>query len=190
MRAFHPRGMLLTGLLILLAQWAPAQNIPAAKRSVSISAFGGYSHLSPDYGPYDNTGFMVGADVGHPFHRIMTSVEVRVMHANGEGVGETNYLGGLKVEKSFGRLTPYADFLVGYGIFKFTHPTSSYTQDNSVTFGYGGGGDFYVGHNFSVKGDFQLQRWQLGDANNPMEPMTVSVGVSYRLPSRPLFGRK
>lgn len=190
MRASHPRWILLTGLLFFLAHGAFGQNIPAAKRTLIINAFGGYQHLDPDYGQYTDHGFMLGVDVGRPFHHIMTSVEFRITHGVGDGVGETGYMGGLKVEKSFRRFTPYGDFLIGYGVFTFTHPTSAYSQDNSVIYDFGGGADFYLGHNFSVKGDFQIQRWQLGNANNPLEPIATTVGVSYRLPSRPLWGRK
>jgi opacity protein-like surface antigen len=103
-------------------------------------------------------------------------------------VGESSVVFGPKVEKRLGRVSPYANFLLGYGMFTFTHPVSAYTHDNSVVYDFGGGVDVAVTRSLSLKGDLQYQSWQLGSEDNRMMPVAVSVGVTYHIRSKPHWG--
>jgi opacity protein-like surface antigen len=171
------------GALLFLSSLLHAQNIPAAKQSLDIQAYGGYTFLSPDYGPYNDHGFLVGGDVGRPFRAVMGSIDARYTYGMGQGVSEWSLLAGPRVDLRHRRFDPYADFLIGYGVIDFTHPASStYTHDNSVVFALGGGLNYEVWRSFSVKGDLTYQYWKLGSANSYMTPVAISVGVSYRVP--------
>jgi hypothetical protein len=170
------------GVLFFFSNLLSAQNLPTAKQSLDVSVFGGYTYLSPDYGSYNDHGFLIGADVGRPIKRVLTSIDARYSHATGDGVGEDTILGGPRVELRKRRFNPYADFLIGYGTISFTHPTSSYTGDNSVVFAFGGGLNYQVYRNISVKGDLTYQYWKLGNANSYMTPVAISAGIAYRIP--------
>jgi opacity protein-like surface antigen len=170
------------GTLLFLSSELLAQNLPTAKESLDVTAFGGYTYLSPDYGQYNDHGFMIGADVGRPFHKLLGSIDGRYTHATGDGVSETTFLAGPRIAIRRRRFEPYADLLAGYGTITFTHPTSAYTGDNSIVFAFGGGLNYNVWRNLSVKGDLTYQYWKLGDANSYMTPVTISAGLAYRIP--------
>ena len=68
---------------------APAQNLPTASKVASISAFGGFTRVNPDYGPYTNYGYFVGGDATRALRHFTPSIEVRYDSSTGTGVKET-----------------------------------------------------------------------------------------------------
>ena len=165
---------------------APAQATPAASKSVDFSAFGGYLHDLPDYGPFGNNGATFGVNVTRYFHfPVAPSLEARVNIAPGKTARESSYLFGVRAQGTvLRRFHPYADFLVGPGTIHFdVPPDPGYTGDNSTVYSYGGGLDVDVAHNFQAKVDFQYQSWNLG-TNYTLSPSLTMIGIAYRFPFR------
>ncbi len=167
---------------------------PTAAKTTGVSVFGGYSRTATDFETNTN-GFTLGADLTRHFSLLDASLEARYAHGGpGDVVSESNFAGGVKVEKYFHGFRPYVDFLVGEGNITFTHPfvfpTGPYAKDNSIVYEYGAGLDYDVSRHFGVKIDGQLQRWKLGNANKPLSPDVITVGVYYRIPFRPRFGQR
>lgn len=193
----------LCGILTLIAL-APAVQAqfaaPTASKKFGLSAFGGVTAVSPSYQPDTdaggskiNTGLTVGGDLTRGLRWVQPSLELRYDWSTGSTVIEKTLSGGLKVEKVFGRLHPYGDVLLGYGIIDFQHPaifsTGPYTQDNSFVYQGGGGLDLDLSPHFALKLDAQAQSWKLGSEGNRLTPVLGTVGVVYRIPFRALGAR-
>lgn len=170
-------------LLGCVAVRASAQaSYTASRHEGHVSIFGEGSRLSTDYGPKKDYGYTFGADYTRHYRLLNPSLEFRVSHADGDNVGQTSYMGGLKGSRDYGRLHPYGDLLLGYGIITFTHPRGTYYRDNSIIFGAGGGVDVDIVGNFAAKAEFQYQSWKLGNANSRLTPSLLSIGIVYHLP--------
>ncbi len=188
------RSMFRTWALLLLpvlaiSVYSPRTRpaIPAASKTVDFSAFGGFVHDIPDYGPYGNNGVTFGVDITRYFHfPVQPSLEARVNVATGKTVRENTYLFGIRAQGSvLRRYHPYADLLVGPGTIHFqTPPAPGYTGDNSTVWSYGGGLDVDFLTNFQAKIDFQYQSWNLG-TNYTLSPSLTVIGIGYRIPFRP-----
>ncbi len=177
-----------------LGRSAAGQALPTAKKSAAVIIFGGISRVSPEYGPNTNYGAMFGADFTRYTRWADPSVEIRYTDSSGSTVGESTLEGGFKIEKEFGRLRPYGDFLFGYGSIVFQHPviypTGPYSSDNSFVYGGGGGVDYKIKPNFALKLDVQTQSWKLGTEAASFSPVAVSVGISVNVPFLGLPGRR
>ncbi len=162
---------------------ARAQAVRTASKSADISVFGGVEFVNPEYGRYNNTGGAVGVDYTRYFHLpIVPSVEARANFNNGPVADERSYLFGLRGRYDYNRFHPYVDFLIGPGTIHFPRNVG-YLGDNSIVYNYGGGVDVGVTRDFSLKLDFQGQRWNTGD--QPFTPFLGLVGVTYTIPFRP-----
>jgi hypothetical protein len=181
--------------LIMLFASAPKQIWSQAAetrvREAGLSVFGGYSLLSPDYGPTKNSGFFVGGDYTWFKRFLSPSLEVRVKVAPGDTVGERTYGGGLRVEHQFARFHPYADFLVSSGTITFANPRAIGSvgpagYNNSVVYSYGGGVDYDFTNHWAARVDFQQESWDLEEIPDvTLAPRVLSLGVNYRFS----FGR-
>ena len=101
-----------------LAPVAGAQSIPAASRNVIPSVFGGITGTYTGLEGGRNLGITAGLDIGlRPFLGFLPSLEGRGTYPihNGQIVGEKHAEGGIRLQKRFGPLRPYADFLFGRG---------------------------------------------------------------------------
>ncbi len=174
---------------------------PTASKKLGLSAFGGVAVVSPSYqtsteagGSNLNTGLTVGGDLTRGLRWFQPSIELRYDWSAGGTTIEKTVSGGLKIEKAFGRLHPYGDLLLGYGIIDFEHPaifpTGPYTHDNSFVYQGGGGLDLDLSPHFALKLDAQAQSWRLGSEANRLTPVLGTVGVVYRIPFRALEGRR
>ncbi len=145
-----------------------------------VSAFAAGSRVATDYNSTDY-GFTAGADYTRFFKHFAPSVEARYTYSTGSVVSEDSFTGGLRVQTSYRRFTPYADFLGGYGKISFAHSgIPGYNSDNSFIYSFGGGVDYRLDRRWSVRADAQLQHWKLGDEAPAFEPSTLSLGLSYR----------
>ena len=195
---------MLSGVLLLIVP-EPAAHAqfaaPSASKRLGLSAFGGVAVVSPSYqsntdteGLNTNTGLTVGGDLTRGLRWVQPSLEVRYDWSTGNTVLEKTLSGGLKVEKAFGRLHPYGDLLLGYGIIDFQHPaifpTGPYTHDNSFVYQGGGGLDLDLSPRFALKLDAQAQSWRLGSEANRLTPVLGTAGILYRIPFRALEGRR
>jgi opacity protein-like surface antigen len=173
-----------------------AQAISTASRSLDIAAFGGYAGGKTDYGAEKPQGAGFGLDITKFFHLpVVPSLEARANVFDSSVINELSYMGGIRVEVPLkNRIHPYAAVLAGVGTlhFKFS-PNPGYTGDRGVVISYGGGIDFDVVHNISIKIDGQYQNWNLGPngqkvpvtANFTLTPIVGIIGVEYHIPFRP-----
>jgi len=171
-----------------------AQAGSTASKLMDFSVFGGYTYLKPDYGPGHNNAVTFGADFTRYFRfPIKPSLEGRVSFQHGPTVNENTYLVGVRGEMPYGRFHPYGDFLIGVGDIHYNfvvnagNPTA-YRDDNSVAKVAGGGIDVDLLRGFQLKADYQYQFWYLG-TNDTLTPSTMTLGVVYRLPSKPQYLR-
>jgi opacity protein-like surface antigen len=89
------------------------------------------------------------------------------------GINEDNYLVGPRLPiHRFGRATPYAKVLVGFG-------SGSFLTGHSTTLAYGGGVDYRVTKRISVRAiDFEYQQWNVTPT---LYPYGVSAGIGYKI---------
>jgi opacity protein-like surface antigen len=153
----------------------------SAQRGAEIAPFAQTTLLSPDWGPTNNLGYVVGLDYTR-FTRLFVqpSLEVRMTAANGDTVGERSYTGGLKLQTTIHGIHPYATLLAGYGAITFTHPIGNYLSDNSMVYSLGGGVEFNVTRQLKMRVDFTHQQWNLDPVT--LTPVTLGVGLAYSLP--------
>jgi hypothetical protein len=185
-----PMVLLVLGTM-MAAHKADGQTTPTASRVVGLSVFGAGSRDWTDYGSA-GSGYIVGADVTRPFHHLEPSIEARYGWGSGNAVTEKTFEGGLKLAKALGpggRFHPYGEVQVGYGAIDFKFLKGSYTHDNSIIYGVGGGADFDLPAHFALKGDWQYEFWNLGSGSSALTPSAVSGGVVYHIPFR-AYGRR
>jgi hypothetical protein len=176
---------------------AGAQAVPLRQKKADLSVFGTYTRLSPDYGPQQNNGGTFGVFYTRYYRWLSPAVEFRAKIANGATVDESTYGGGIRVEKSINRFRPYADFFISGGSIQYHFKTppikptgQPYLSDSSVVYTYGGGLDYDVTDNFSARGEFQSESWNLGGYTPiTLTPSMWSIGVVYRIPFRPIGTR-
>jgi hypothetical protein len=185
---------LLLGTLALAAgaSRAGAQGIPTAERGLGLSVFAAGSLISTDYGG-GSYGVTAGGDLTRYYRSFAPSLEVRYTHAitsKETSVAEDSFMGGLKIEKAYQRFHPYGDILIGYGTLRFVQPGDpTYTGDNSVVYGAGGGIEYVLTQRFELKADAQYEHWHLGQAAGSLTPYIYSIGLTYRFPSKKLMAK-
>jgi hypothetical protein len=148
---------------------ATAQGTPAAIQRLSISAFGGINGTYTGLDGSRNLGITAGADLSfRPFHGYYPSAEFRGTYPvdNGAIAGERNFLGGIKVERYFGKLHPYGDVLFGRNRINFQaggYPNADgtllYLTTVANIISLGVGVDIDLTPHFAVKFDGQFQQY-------------------------------
>lgn len=101
-----------------------AQSLPTASRGVIPSVFGGVTGAYTGLNGGRNLGLTAGFDLGFkPFFGLLPSAEVRGTYPvdNGSIVGEEHVEGGIRLQKRYGRVRPYVDFLFGRGELNYQH---------------------------------------------------------------------
>ena len=184
-----PRITVLLLLLLAALATAHAQNAPTASQYLRLSAFGGATGTYTGFEGGKNLGITAGADLGFGYYfGLHPSVEIRgtyPIHSGGID-GERNLLGGLKIEKRFGRFHPYVDALFGYGQINYEdffirhyRGQFPYTQTASLVISPGVGVDMDVNHYFALKADFQGQRYSNPLGDHP-HAKALTGGIVYR----------
>jgi hypothetical protein len=153
-----------------------------------------YTRGDTDREDHINNGFTFGGDYTQYLHWYVTpSIEVRAKYLPGGTVGEKTFGGGFRLEHRWGNFVPYAGFYMSYGRLTFTHPDLSgpgrpYTHDSSIVYSAGPGLDYEVTSQWSLRADYQFERWKFGIGNG-FVPQAFSVGVLYRIPFKPYQSR-
>jgi hypothetical protein len=189
------KAIWMLATLLATASTIQAQAPPTAQKIGDLSAFVLYTRLTPDYGPTTNNGVTLGLDyTRYTRWWVKPSIEVRGKIANGSTVDERSFGGGIRAVKPIRIFRPYADFLISAGSINFHQidpyilPNGQpYTSDSTVTYSFGGGLDIDLSRNFSMRGDYQSERWHLD--KNPATPLDLtpsgwSLGMVYRIPFR------
>jgi hypothetical protein len=181
MRNLLHRSIVILGVLLAATHIASAQAIVSAERGAEISAFGQATLVTPDWGQKNNLGYTLGVDYTRFIRSIVQpSIELRITRADGLDVAERSYAGGLKLAAgSFRGVEPYVTVLLGHGNIDMHHSTNSYVGDSGMIYSLGGGGELNVTSKIKLRLDMTRQTWHLDP--NVLNPLTFSVGVSYRL---------
>ncbi len=168
-----------------------AQAFPTASKPFSISAFGGATGTYTGLDGGKNLGITAGGDIGFkPYHFFYPSVEVRATYPvdGGNVDSQKNILFGIKVERYFGGLHPYGDFLYGRGkiIYEnggYPNPSGTllYLDSVSNVFSFGGGLDLTLTEHFALKIDGQFQRYATPvTTSGSLYSKPITIGVVYR----------
>jgi hypothetical protein len=180
---------ILPGLVLMFAAGAGcrAQDFPTESQVSRAQVFVLGSAVWTGYEGGKNLSLTGGADIiFRPLSRVQPGLEARaIIPVDSRNIdGEKCILGGARVEYAHGRIHPYADFLLGYGRLTFVHPityaTGPYTGNNADVYGGGGGLDYTMMRNITLRVDAQKQYWKiLKDPGGFYPPTSISIGVVY-----------
>lgn len=188
------RSVLVLAALLATLSWpciAPAQPAnPTAVRPMQLSAFGGVSGVSTGLAGGKNFSITSGADLAlPPWRGIRPALEVRGVYPTDRGLvdSQKSIAGGLKVETLLNhRIHPYGDFLFGRGEMNYylgDYPFNGFDYYLSTTniYSVGGGLDYDLTDQLSLKVDGQIQRWGAAPTNSGVvNPVLGTVGIVYR----------
>lgn len=162
---------------------AQAGATATASQQLALSAFGGGTGTYTGIYGGRNLGITAGADLAFlTYHRFRPVLELRGTYPihNGQIDAQRNFLGGLKVERDFGRLHPYADFLIGRGQIDYQRGgllvgSVLFLSSTSTVLSPGVGLDYDLTPNWAIKGDFQYQHWNVPFAMSNGAPAPVTI---------------
>lgn len=179
----------LTALATSLPATMKAQSLPTASRGIVPSAFAGIAGTYTRLNGGRNLGLTAGIDLGfRPFWGFLPSIEARGTYPidNGQIVGEEHAEAGIRLQKRYRSVRPYADFLVGRGELNYQNggiavPMQAfrYIQSTSNVYSPGLGVEVDIKPQFALLLDGQFQIW-----NVPFDPSgkTAGSGHIYSLP--------
>jgi opacity protein-like surface antigen len=158
-----------------------AQASPTASRVGDLKIGGGFTNANSDYVPTRVNGGMGYFDFDLTGHLGVTGEFHFVQASDQTQVYEKTYLIGGRYYRTYGKLVPYAKFLVGRGVFNF--PVDTITHQPTANLAYnmiaiGGGADYKVLPYLYVRGDYEYQRW-FGFLDSSLSPSLITVGVAY-----------
>ncbi len=168
----------------LPAYSAHAQAIPTASRGLDLSAFGAVAGVDTGLSGGRNLSFVVGADLGFvPVHGVRPTVEVRGLYPmdGGSIASQRSILFGPRADFLLNhRLRPYGDFLLGRGQMDYQNGgylfgPNVYVETTTNVYSPGGGVDYDLSQNLSVKADVQFQHW--GYSPTPSGGLWSKVGT-------------
>jgi len=156
--------------------------VPSAdRRQFSITAGALGTAYQPDFtntqGVHSNPDYLFGAGayVDVRFTRwIQIEAESHWLRFNPNlSFSENNYLAGFRVPlRRFGRATPYAKVLYGFG-------SADFLNGRASDLALGGGVDYRLTKKFSLRAiDFEYQRWR---TTPTLTPYGFNVGIGYKI---------
>jgi opacity protein-like surface antigen len=168
--------------LFAMAMAASAQVVPSAKGSrPSLSAGGLAMAAQPDYengiitSSSNHLGGM-GVFVDYRMSRwVQLEAESRWQIWNqdqSQSIHENTYALGLREPiHTFRRITPYGKAMIGFG-------SGSFLTGRAAMYALGGGADYRLNKRFSLRADFEYQRWRVTPT---LHPYAADIGISYRI---------
>ena len=174
--------------LLLFVAAAQAQVAPSAYGpGHSLWVGGEYSNINASF-PYlsDQRLWGIGAFADYNVTGPLgVEAEARFLRFNSfYGETEDNYLAGPRYTvRKFGKLEPYAKFLVGIGEIQYPFQIGSGTY---LALAPGGGVTYRLSRRWAVRGEYEYQFWpgSPGFANEPAHELTPSgfhAGIAVRL---------
>jgi opacity protein-like surface antigen len=181
-------SIVLLCFIALAAVFARGQVVPSAESrrfSLSVGVMG--SVFQPNFdADYENPAvdapirsYGLGGYVDMKLSRwVRLEFEGRSLRFNEyEEAAQDTYLGGFNIPlHRFGRFTPYAKALGGAGV--LSSPYIAGSQVTAFTFAYGGGVDYRLSKRFSLRADYEEQRWRTDPV---IQPFGASAGISYKI---------
>jgi hypothetical protein len=193
----HIQAVVRLAILIavtFVAAAGRAQGVPTATQQLQLSAFGAATGIFTNLEGGKNLGITIGADITYlPLRLVRPSFEIRGTYPIDDGTisSQKSFLVGPKVERPFGRLHPYVDFLIGrgeidYGQGGFAVGNILYISSNSTIYSPGGGVDYHFTRRIDLKADIQYQHWDTPVvASGVIHPVALSLGAVYRFDFNP-----
>lgn len=168
-----------------------AQAGPTADRPTRLSVFAGINGTYVGMYNGRNAGATAGVDLEiFHFFGFQPAIELRGTYpvSDGSVVALKNGMGGIRLEKHYGRLHPYGDFLFGRGELNYQDGgllskdgSTIYLQSLSNVYSPGAGVDIDLTTHFSIKADAQFQHYNSPITTSGSEWATVATGaVVYR----------
>ena len=168
----------------LTASFLTAQSIPTASRGVVPSVFVGLTGAYTGLYGSRNLGITAGLDIGFkPFYGLLPSIELRGTYPinSGSVVGEEHVEGGLRVQKRYGFVRPYVDFLYGRGELNYQNgglavPMQAfrYLQTTGDVISPGLGFEADISPKLALLFDGQGQIWQV-----PFDPSGATANAGH-----------
>jgi opacity protein-like surface antigen len=173
--------------VLLLALAAQAQVAPSAYGpGHSLWVGGEYSNINASF-PYQSNQRLSGISVFADYNvnsPIGVEAAARFLRFNSfYGESEDNYLAGPRyVVRKFGRLQPFAKFLVGIG--KIQYPFSI-GSGSYLALAPAGGVDYRLSHRWAIRAEYEYQFWpgSPGFSNEPANQLTPNgfhAGIAFR----------
>lgn len=193
------RLLRLSALALAVASSAAlwSQAVPTARRTLQLSAFGLLQGTYTGLSGGRNLALTAGGDLSfYHIGAVLLSAEVRGTYPldKGEVDGQKSVLGGLRIEDRFARFVVFADGLAGRGGIDYTNgghivPPLVYFSSTTNVLAGGGGVEVDLTRSLALKGDLQVQHWNVPFAT-AIYPKQIGVGVVYRFGAggRPLLG--
>ena len=182
--AFSFPARVLSIFASLFCAVSHAQSLPTASRGVVPSAFAGITGTYTGLNGGRNLGLTAGFDLGfRSFWGFLTSIEGRGTYPidNGSVVGEEHAEGGLRLQKRYKAIRPYADFLFGRGELNYQNggiavPMQAfrYLQTTTNVISPGLGVEVDVTPQFALLLDGQYQIWSV-----PFDPSGATSGSGH-----------
>jgi opacity protein-like surface antigen len=182
-------NLILSAALLFVAQTAFAQAVPTASQSLQLSAFGGLTGVFTGLEGGHNLSITAGLDLAflslHGFHLAAEGRGTYPIHA-GTINSQKNVLGGVRVDRQYGHVHPYIDFLAGRGEIDYlnggiTVGPLTYLSTSSTVLSGGGGVDLDLSPHWAFKADYQYQHWDTPvTLSGSINPSVVTFGAVYR----------
>jgi len=182
-------NLILGPAILLLVHSASAQAAPTATQTLQLSAFGGLSGVFTGLEGGHNLSVTAGLDLAFlSFHGFHPAAEVRGTYPLDSGTinSQKNFLAGLRVDRQYGHLRPYIDFLAGRGEIDYlnggiTIGSLTYLSSSTPVYSPGAGVDFELSHHLAFKADYQYQRWSTPvTLSGTINPSVITLGAVYR----------
>ena len=172
----------------VFANLMQAQVVPTAVDGRhSLWVGGEYSNIHAGF-PYQSSQRLWGIGGFADYHlttHIDAEAEARFLRFNSfYGETEDNYLAGPRyLVGTFGKLQPFAQFLVGFGKLEYPFDIGS---GQYLALAPGGGVTYRISRKWSLRGEYEYQFWPGSPnfANEPAHEITPNgfhMGLSYRL---------
>ncbi len=182
-------NLILGVAMLFVAQTALSQAVPTASQGLQLSAFGGLTGVFTDLEGGHNLSITAGVDLAflslHGFHLAGEGRGTYPIHA-GTINSQKDALGGLRVDRQYGHVHPYIDFMAGRGQIDYlnggiTIGSLTYLSTSSTVLSGGGGVDLDLSHHLAFKADYQYQHWDTPvTVSGSIYPSVVTFGAVYR----------
>ncbi|WP_213804985.1 outer membrane beta-barrel protein [Granulicella sp. dw_53] len=179
------RSVILTIGVFTVSLFMNAQAAPTASRIGDLQVGAAFNLAVPDYGSNLLRGVGIYATVDIRRHWGVEGAFHQLNDTDSKvGIYERTFEVGPRYVLHFDRLSPYAKFMIGRGVFQFP-PDSRHPENGSVAnlaynmWAGGIGADYHLGPSTNLRLDYELQNWNAFPPHG-LNPQVLSIGVAYR----------